>query len=229
MSTAAAPHTYKRDQVERAIAITVGGQDDALGTPAPYLKADLKRLLDVDRKIGSGSGPQRAPYAFHDGPPPGKGHEIAFGLTDAFLLLVGVRLLQLGVDQSSAVLILRAGRESLRRELDRILRLGPRELRPGCSATELEAYARHGTLVLALERMCFFVINGGWEAGPLYDRGAAGEETLANICRTPGELHRMITLLSPQGQPVAIIELVNPAHRLRHWLGRVPTVRRGRP
>lgn len=68
--------SYKLNQVEEAIAATLGRSDDE---DTSELRVRIKRLLDTDRALGRdlrATDPERAAYAFYSSDAPGSGLEV---------------------------------------------------------------------------------------------------------------------------------------------------------
>ncbi|MBX9927042.1 MAG: hypothetical protein K2Y05_11840 [Hyphomicrobiaceae bacterium] len=212
MNHAAEP-VYKRDQVERAIAALTGRVSDANHRPDADLKADLKRLLDVDRAHGSPTpkGP-RSRYAFFDAAPPGKGVDLAYRFGAAFALFVGERLMRAGLTQNRAVMRIRLARPALDRKAREILSAFPNETfhRP----------SRRGPLRYKprLEEMKFWVTHG--------DPGAdLGEPE--RFCSAK-DLPSALAKATAHCEPAMTIELVEAVLGLQHWLQQIPARKRGR-
>ena len=92
---------FKRNQVEEAISRAIG---ESSAEPSATLKARLKRLLDVDRKLATGAGPR---FAFYAKAPEGKGAITLFSFADACALFIGMRMLEHGWPQNFVVSSLR--------------------------------------------------------------------------------------------------------------------------
>jgi hypothetical protein len=107
---------YKRNQVEEAISRAIG---ESSAEPSATLKARLKRLLDVDRKLATGAGPR---FAFCAKAPEGKGAITLFSFADACALFIGMRMLEHGWPQNFVVSSLRPVRADLSRRHEAILR-----------------------------------------------------------------------------------------------------------
>jgi hypothetical protein len=220
---------YKRDQVERAIAAVTGRIANADRAPDATLKIDLKRLMDFDRLKGidfTEKTLQR--YAFFDGPPPGRGIDLAYPLESAFALLVAERLIYAGLTQSLAVRLVRLIRDGLDQAVFKISKLDLTALRPGSSAGERAARIMRGTLVEDIAHMVFLVTLSGGAAEPLYKRDADGELVLANICFGPDELTELHQYFGRMRRPIISLELVNMTFQLQHWLEKIPVRTRGR-
>lgn len=106
---------FKRNQVEDAISRAIGERS---AHPSSTLKTRLKRLLDVDRKLGKSA----ARFAFYAKTPGGKGAEITFSFADACALFIGVRMLEHNWPQNFVVSSLRHIRSDLARRHEAILR-----------------------------------------------------------------------------------------------------------
>jgi len=222
--------TFKRDQVERAIARTCD-KFSPDGGPTPRLKADIRRLLQVDREVDEEE--RRNPnfsYAFYSAPPPGKGHEICWGAYDAFALLIGVRLLRSEFPQGGAVEFLRRGRWPLERVFEGILRKPPEVRRPDLAKdrNRLRSQLMSGALVTDPEQMVFLVLDAS-EIRPAITIGEGLGEDLLNIRRSTGELLGSMAEFSHRGAVATVIELVNSAYQIVAWLNHFPAIRRGRP
>ena len=98
--------TYKRNQSLEAASASFGQGP----TPSPALKTNAKRLLDADRAFEyspRSKDPERANYAFFSGKAPGSGVEVLFSSYEVFALRLGLRLLEHGWPQSTAVKVMR--------------------------------------------------------------------------------------------------------------------------
>ena len=105
--------TFKRNQIEEAIAQLVGRSNRA---PGKELRTRIKRLLDVDRALGRdvrSSDPEEANYAFFSDEAPGKGSEVEFSEYEAFAILLGLRFLEHDWSQGFAVQLLRRFRPKI--------------------------------------------------------------------------------------------------------------------
>lgn len=227
----ASAHTaFKRDQVERAIA-RIFHAYEVNGAPTPRLRADIRRLLEVDRNLGATQGPNPdVSYAFYRAPPPGKGAEIAWSAYDAFALMIGVRLLRSEFPQRAAVEFLRMGRRPLKHEFERILSMAPEARRPNLAGkgAQLTSDLRSGVLVRDPEQMVFLVFEAA-EIRPTTVIGEGAEQHMLNIRRSSKELLGSMTEFSHRGAVATVLELVNSAYQLVAWLNHFPAPRRGRP
>jgi hypothetical protein len=117
--------SYKRNQIEEAITKIVAPDSKR---PPSHLRTRIKRLLDLDRSTGRDVGATKeANFAFFC-EAPGTGAVISFSEYEAFALLNGLRILEHGWPQASAVSIMRQVRLDLEKEHGRILSQRPEEL-----------------------------------------------------------------------------------------------------
>lgn len=115
--------TYKRNQVEDAIAAFLAEDERDL----PTLATLIKRLIDTDRKLGlqpRSEDPADRIYAFFSGNTPGKGTEVKFSEYEAFAVCLGVMLWHHRWTQEFVVKVLRRSRKELERRHPQILK-GP--------------------------------------------------------------------------------------------------------
>lgn len=217
--------TFKRNQVEEAIAEVTG---QSRGDARTLLGARLKRLLETDREaLPRITDAKVPPYAFFDGPPPGKGVEVSYSAYTAFALLVGIELMRAGLPQGEVVWFLRRVRRPLEIEHKAILARGPEKLidhRPPFGA---EREVKLGLLVRRIENMTFMVVPANIHVTGLMvgDRHRAESRI---ICRSPAHLRSQMQEIALMGVPMMAIEIVNPIHRLAYWLRRIEPVKRGR-
>jgi hypothetical protein len=120
---------YKRNQVEEAIARTLGERSKK---PSAELLARIKRLLDTDRAEKS----KRKKSAFVSVLSQGQGHENWFSNYDAFAILLGLQLLAIGWSQTRVVNILLKGRADLEKAYP-TLRRAKNEGVPGPGALDI--------------------------------------------------------------------------------------------
>jgi hypothetical protein len=119
---------YKRNQVELAISNLL---EHEVGKPSSELRTRIKRLLETDRALGRNSrssDSEKANFAFFRDSAPGRGFEVWFLAYEAFALLLGLQMMAHGWPQRFVVSVLRRVRSALEKELDRILKLRPKEL-----------------------------------------------------------------------------------------------------
>lgn len=217
--------TYKRDQVERAIAKVTRRIADNEPTAEKLLKVDLKRLLDFDRSEAPTRKPGR--YAFFD-QPTGQGHDAGYTIHDAFALLVGERLLHGGIPQSRVVRFVRFLRSELDPEIDRILSISLDAFRPEASEKERNAQISHGTLIKDDERMIFLVAPSAQSLELELRLLPLDEFSSHYFCRGVAEVARAVAHFGRDKLMVIAIELANMALQLEHWLQRIPVRKRGR-
>ena len=92
------------------------------------MRSRFKRLLETDRARGRNKrsdDPEKANFAFHSADMPGRGHENRFSRFEAFALLLGLRLMGLGLPQGAVVALLRRVRPQLEQQHSQIMRRAP--------------------------------------------------------------------------------------------------------
>ena len=220
---------FTRGQIEWAIAQATGQTQGPGGEPRHDLKMKVKRLLDLDRKKGIDAAKPWSEFrrfAFLEGGLPGKGFAISYTRFDAFVLLLGLHLLDANVPQMAVIRLLRRIRPELQREYERILRLSPQAL--AGTRANLEQKIKAGQIVKDSGKMVFLVLPSGAGADLLYRRAQDDRIELANITSAT-ELVNVVAFLTRLSPPVLVFELINAAHQLAWWLERAPPIRRGRP
>ena len=220
------PSLYKRSQVEHAL-VSI---ERVGGTPDRATRANLKRLLDLDRKPRAEKRSwAHEHFAFYDEAAPGHGAEIAYRAYHAFALLVGLRLLKGGVTQSYALKVLRDLRPALEPAFVRVTAQPAWALRPDLTEAARATRVRDGYLLGSPDGMAFLVVRAGTSAdfpiGP--DPDDPGLET-TEICLF-AELAQQLVYFSHMGQAAVVLELVNAAYQLLDILPRMQARRRGRP
>ena len=218
------PQQYKRSQVEQAIvAIERVG-----GLPVTAIRANIKRLLDGDRKPPAKRLDwQQEEFAFYDSKGPGQGAEIAYTPYHAFALLIGVRLLAGGIPQSRILLLLRRLRTELESAFQILTRQDLRLVRPDVrSEASLAHLVEDGFLLQDAPSMTFLIVQAGPAAKPIPqpdDGFAAG-----NVCSF-SELAQRLVFFSHAKQTAVVVELANAVHQLMVTLPRMTVRKRGRP
>jgi hypothetical protein len=189
---------YKRNQVEEAIARTLGQRSKK---PSAELLARIKRLLDTDRAEKS----KRKKSAFVSVLSQGQGHENWFSNYDAFAILIGLQLLAIGWSQTRVVNILLKGRADLEKAYPTLRRAKEKEgvPLPGASAIAGPAIG---------------ILFSG------YDRA----ESTAKILVAEDAQQLVSKLREKAGQSITTIGLGNTIAELEHNLSRVPERKRGR-
>ena len=223
--------TFKRNQVEGAIAECLERVRRPGGEPNQALAVRLKRLIETDRELplrAHGQVAASGTYAFFDEAPPGKGVEVTYSNYGAFGLYLAVRLMDAGMPQSEAVRFMRQIRREIEGEHHRILGVSPEKLIDHTPPGGLEREIRAGLLVRSLDHMTFLVVPADLHSGPTWFRRSADRNKLVNICRSRKELNEVIEFLGIQGPPIIALELTNPSHRLIYWLHKIEPIKRGR-
>ena len=212
--------SFKRNQVEEAVA---RGSEPRTRTPSTELRTKLKRLLEMDRKLGCSpraSDPGRANYAFFSGEARGSGVEVWFSEYEAFALFTALRLLEHGLPQKEAVSILRQARPRLEPKHAEIMQWDPKII---FDKKKIWENWRPGMARLSTTRPVFLTVasrKGGRATG------ASSEATWEiHLIEIP-QLARF--LLSESAISSTLLELVRPAHDLRNSLMKTTPVKRGR-
>ena len=109
--------TFTKGQVVWAIWRALSNYAPETGQPNSQLTNRIKRLLDLDRtKHHRGE-----PLAFVDRLPGSRGVNVAFSKFDAFTLLLGIELLDIGLTQADVVFLIREIRDELKTHFDHIM------------------------------------------------------------------------------------------------------------
>lgn len=222
---------YKRNQVDWALWHLIDRGRLTTAEPPALLIHQIKRLIDVDRKLGvepQGNGWKQR-YAFLSGPPQGTGGENAYRLEEVISLWIGLQLLHLGLPQLEIIQFLRALKPRLDRAVGEIIepyldaiavmarnRSGDqaRKLRTG----DFLEHAKH--VYIAAEE----VSARGVEA---LSRGHA-ESVASNICIGRAELLRFIENHVSRSKRLVVLEIANALLSLVYFLSMTPPKRRGR-
>jgi hypothetical protein len=201
--------SYKRNQIEEAIARTF---DPNCENPPLELRTRIKRLLDLDRSIGRRPLSKRAEeanFAFFNCKAPGTGTVVLFSEYEAFALLIGLRIMNHGWPQSSAVEIMRRVRLDLEREHARILKQDPVEL---FDPARILAKARPGDIAVTNTDPVFLTVASKTELAP----DEVPSAPLTAVCRGMKMLSEF--LRSVCASSMTTFEVVNPAHALHAQL-----------
>lgn len=223
--------SFKRNQAEAAIAECLEQTQAPGHEPKQALAIRLKRLIETDRELPARSdirGENIAPYAFFDGPPPGRGAEVTYSAYGVFALYLAVRLMEAGLPQSDAVWFMRRIRGDLEGEHRRILAQRPEQLVDHEPPFGLEREVKLGFLVRRIKNMDFLVVPSDLHTPLLKVRDSNRKVRFANICRTEDEFKKVIEYVATYGVTIIVFELINPAHRLAYWLGKIEPIKRGR-
>lgn len=211
-------NTYKRNQVEEAIARLAGEKDSK---PTAALRTRIKRLLDTDRNLGRrvrSKDPEENQYAFYSEDAPGKGVEIWFSEYEAFAVLLGLRLLAHGWPQAFVVSVLRRERADLETQHRRILRQDPNEL---FDINEIMKTAVEGALAFNNADPVFLVI-----VSPTMSTKDDLEHLSTAVChgqQAAGRFQKQKEAVS-----TSFIELATPVHSLHAALVQSEPRKRGR-
>lgn len=225
----AGPSIYKRDQVERAIAIVSGISPQHGPKRFGALKVELKRLLERDRKQALET-PRGKPesQAFHDGPPPGRGFDVMYTGYEAFALLIALRLMRGGLTQGTAVNFMLEVRPRLESFHSDTLAKALEELCPEVKEGTRLSRLIDGFLVRDPKMMVYLVARAGDDA-EVYDLPSPPDAPVSgNVCHGEKDLLDRMREASHKKYAVIVVELVNAAHQLAHHLKRIPARSRGR-
>jgi hypothetical protein len=136
---------FKRNQVEEAISRTLGERSKA---PSADLIAQIKRLLDTDRSESK----ELSKSAFITVKGEKQGHENQFSSYDAFALLLGVQMLQIGWSQTQVVKLLKRGRRELELFFRRLPSTEPPKAAPKASDPAVSGSPAVGILFPSYDR-----------------------------------------------------------------------------
>jgi hypothetical protein len=221
--------TFKRDQVEQAIAIASGINPQHEPKRFDALRIELKRLLDRDRRQEQET-PRGRPVrrAFHGEGPPGRGIDVLYSGYEAFALLIALRLMRGGLTQARAVDFLRDLRAPLAGFHYETLRQDPHDLRPDVDPGDLENLIRIGALIREPEDLAHLTALAGEHAEAFDVSSPEKKPVSGNICRSLDDLCHRLRWASHEGHALIVVELVNAAHQLAHHLKRIEPRPRGR-
>jgi hypothetical protein len=223
--------TYRRGQVEwalwRLFALTRFSPEAAV--PAVF-RTRIKRLLELDRETTLQLDQNDVPvkHAFLNTRPEGTGTDAQYTPFDAFMLAVGLDLLDAGFKQSEVVFLLRCVRPELSKEFSRILRSPPVARmrlpagdRPGCPSYEENGrrYADCRVFVI-IEKLDLK------EAFP----GASKDPVIfaPEYCRGIENLHKRLHRMNHQRRKALVLEIAHAAALVTEFLATAPLVKRGR-
>ena len=207
---------YKRNQLEEAIARTLGAAD------AQNFDRTLKikRLLLTDRRLGRGERADRAPnrYAFYSAKPRGTGTEVLFTDYEVFAVMAAIILLEHGIPQAKVVGILQQVRCDFEAAHREILRMDRTKL---FDVQAVQAKAEPGMLAadnIAPVYLAFVKIDAG--------KGVV--RATVSVCRGWGALTKFIEQHSVPGSGATFFEFVRLMHTLASHLSETRPLKRGR-
>jgi hypothetical protein len=211
--------SYKRNQIEEASAHIF---DPNCKKPSSELRTRIKRLLELDRAIGRklrSKDAEEANFGFFSEEGPGTGTVISFSEYEAFALLNGLRIMEHGWPQGSAVSIMRRVRPDLEREHARILRQDPAKL---FDQQAIRARARPGDIAVDNIDPVFLTVGSKAQRAP----DEAQAPPLSAVCRGMKEVGEFIRSVGVSS--VSLFEVVTLAHRLHTELFKTEPRLRGR-
>jgi hypothetical protein len=207
---------YKRNQLEEAIARTLGASD------AQRLdrKLKIKRLLLTDRRLGRGKRSDREAnrYAFYSAKPKGTGTEVLFTDYEVFAVMAAIILLEHGIPQAKVVSILQQVRSDFEAAHHKILRMDRREL---FDVQAVQAKAQPGMLAadnIAPVYLAFVKI----------DAGKGTVRATVSVCRGWDALVKFVKKHSLPGSGTSLFEFVRLMHALASHLSETRPLKRGR-
>ena len=207
---------YKRNQLEEAIARTLGAPD-AQGLDR---KLKIKRLLLTDRRLGRGKRSDRGAnrYAFYSAKPKGTGTEVLFTDYEVFAVMAAIILLEHGIPQAKVVGILQQVRSDFEAAHREILRMDRREL---FDVQAVQAKAQPAMLAadnIAPVYLAFVKI----------DAGKGTVRATVSVCRGWDALTKFIKQHSVPGSGATFFEFVRLMHTLASHLAETRPLKRGR-
>jgi hypothetical protein len=208
---------FKRNQVEEAISRLLQ-RKGARG----QLETRIKRLYETDRKLGRSpraNDADRANYGFFSAEAPGSGVEVWFSEYEAFALLTALRLLEHGLPQKTAVLILRRARPQLEPKHAEIMTWDPKSI---FDERKIRARWQPGMAYLPTTRPVFLAV-GGLQKPRKKPSSEVGQEI--HIIEKRDLLPY---LLSETGKSATLFELSKAAHDMRAALTSTTPSKRGR-
>ena len=205
---------YKRNQLEEAIARTLGAPD-AQGLDR---KLKIKRLLLTDRRLGRGKRRGANRYAFYSAKPKGTGTEVLFTDYEVFAVMAAINLLEHGLPQAKVVSILQQVRSDFEAAHRDILRMDRREL---FDVQAVQAKAQPAMLAadnIAPVYLAFVKI----------DAGKGTVRATVSVCRGWDALTKFIKQHSVPGSGATFFEFVRLMHTLASHLAETRPLKRGR-
>jgi hypothetical protein len=206
---------FKRNQAEEAIASVLNPGSRELNSE---MRSRFKRLLETDRAHGRNTrsnDPEKANFAFHSADMPGRGHENRFSRFEAFALLLGLRLMGLGLPQGAVVALLRRVRPQLEQQHSQIMRRAPAGL---FVEQQIRRQAKPGDLAFSTTDPLFIaIISQG-------DR--MGSRSVA-LCRGQQDVFALFHRYGPC-YAFTLLELTNSAFALSFALANTKPRMRGR-
>jgi hypothetical protein len=210
--------SYKRNQIEEAIGRMFAPHCEK---PPSELRTRIKRLLELDRSIGrkiwSKDG-KAAYFAFFSERAPGTGAVISFSEYEAFALLNGLRIMEHGWPQASAVSIMRQVRLDLEKEHRRILHQDPKKL---FGQQAILARARPGDIAADNLDPVYLAV-----ASSRLRTGEASAAPVPAVCRGWDKVSKFSRALDASS--VTMFEVATLAHRLHQELITTQPRHRGR-
>jgi hypothetical protein len=210
---------YKRNQVEEAIAKLL----EPKSFKASGLRTQIKRLLNVDRKLGRtgrSTHPEKIQYAFFSSDPPGRGVEILFSEYEAFALATALLFMGQGWPQRLAVSILRRAREELETQHERILKQDRTQLFD--PAAIMRGAKVGGIAFNNTDPVLLTVVST-----PRQRSGSRKPNLQCSVQRGAENAFKWVRSVG-QNNPHTMFDVVDLAHALKDQLAKIEPSRRGR-
>ena len=212
------PMSYRRSQLQKAIARIWEPDSEA---PSVKLRTRIKRLLELDRKLGRDLRSQDVEernFAFFSAESPGRGADVSFSEYEAFAVLTGLRIMEHGWPQSLAVSVMRRVRPELAREHQRILSQNPDQL---FQREVIRQSARAGDLAVDNTDPVFLTVISGARAPD-----KEGTMPVCAVCRGLKAVNQFRHQIGASS--FTVWEMATIAQRLSEQLRKTESRRRGR-
>jgi hypothetical protein len=211
-------YKYKRNQVEESISHLL---EPNSSRPTIGLRTKLKRLLETDRALADSESGNDARFAFFSTEPPGRGVEIQFSSYEAFALLSGLRLMEHGWTQGTAVSIMRPVRPALEAQHERILLHDPNWL---FDQEAIRSNAKPGDPAFDNRNPVLLTIVSGFADSS----GKQGAPAECKICQGLAAAYAFFHKVSQGRGAFTMFEITTLAHRLASALAKTEPRARGR-
>ena len=216
--------TYKRNQVEQAIWQVMAHQKGHSQKPPKKFSTRIKRLLELDRSHEDG------PYAFSNAKPLGRGADVAFAPSDAFILALGMELLDSGYKQAEIVFLLRHIRPELKKAFS-LIEKNPSPLRSIAAAEDYPELPSYQVNELEVADFRIFAIIEKIEIDEIYIETKKTDIPLILkplFCLGIKALQKELNTRGWSFRKAMIVELSTIGTQVAQYLGEIPATRRGK-
>ena len=226
---------YRRGQIEWALwrFFSVGRADP--GTAPVLFLTRIKRLLELDRtsEYPSDSEAPTSRYCFSDVAPEGHGVDVPYTPFNAFVLGLGLDLLDVGFKQSEIVFLLRHIRRDLEREFTKILSNppSPRQRMAAVDHPECPTYEEDGHSWADCRVFMIVTKVEVTEVFPASTRRSFRNKPLIHaprFCRGIVALRNELHHMNFRYRKALVLELAEMAVQILGHLDDAPDVKRGR-